>query len=42
MVESLTGIDIVGSIRNMPGIQAVQRTANEQAEEPADDEQRSE
>jgi flotillin len=42
VVESLTGIDIVGSIRNMPGIQAVQRTANEQAEEPADDEQRSE
>ena len=42
VVESLTGIDIVGSIRNIPGIQAVQRTANEQAEEPADDEQRSE
>ena len=42
VVESLTGIDIVGSIRNMPGIQAVQRTANEQAEEPADDEERSE
>ena len=46
VVESLTGIDIVGSIRNIPGIQATQRTANEQAdeqaEEPADEEERSE
>ena len=42
VVESLTGIDIVGSIRNIPGIQAVQRPANEQANEPADEEERSE